>query len=350
MRSTLEALLVAVSELRTFVDSIGSVYSLLAKHDDPSIRANLSMRRRLDYAAFVITLYAAFEKFVEDLAWSRTELDTTRNKYSELSKAMRHKHLRASAELLMRSRLGEGRYAGVGELDVVANLHTCLADGQAYKLNRHAIVHHDSNLREDVVQGFLSLLGVEKVNKLARHATPMKQWFKEEVAGGGGVDEIPDSVISLRLNDLVDRRNQIAHNGADIGESLDPGEMGQRLAFVEAYASSLFEIVAGDYLQRYYVDTGVCMELGRPKERYKDGFVAVVAMPACRLWVGQPILGERQGKVDRWGEVTSLQVDDNSVESVEGGSPTAVGLGVSFQITQGISLYVLERKDEAVWG
>jgi hypothetical protein len=348
MRSTLEALLVAVSELRTFVESIGPVYALLDKHDNPTIRGNLSRRRNLDYTAFVITLYAAFEKFVEDLAWSRTELDTTRIKYSELSGKLRQKHLRDSAELLTRSRLGEGRYTGVGELDVVANLHSCLSDGKMYKLNRHAVVHHDMNLREDVVQRFFASLGVENVNMLARRATPMLKWFNEEVEGI--VDKIPETVISYRLNDLVDRRNQVAHSGADVGESLAPSAMKEKLAFVEAYARSLFEIIAGSYLHRHYVEYGIGKRLEKPKRLLKDGFVAIVPAPTCRLWVGQPILGERQGQVDRWGEVMSLQVDGNSVDSVEDNSPTAeVGLRVSFQITQGTSLYVLERKDEAVW-
>jgi hypothetical protein len=46
-----------------------------------------------------------------------------------------------------------------------------------------------------------------------------------------------------------------------------------------------------------------------------------------------------------------LQVNDDSVASIEGGSPIAeVGLQVSFQITKGTRLYVLESKDEAVWG
>ena len=69
---------------------------------------------RLDYAAFIVALYTAFEKFVEDLAWSHAEIEASRNKYAGLSEKLRDTHLRGSAELLTRSHLGEGRYEGTG--------------------------------------------------------------------------------------------------------------------------------------------------------------------------------------------------------------------------------------------
>jgi len=240
VRSTLEAFLSVIEELRIFVNSIEPVYSALVRNRNTMIRKCLNVRRRLDYAAFVVALYAAFEKFVEDLAWSHAELEASRNKYDELSEKLRETHLRGSAELL-RARLGEGRYTGIGHIDIVNNLYACLAGKEAYKLNRYAVIHHDLNLRSDVVQGIFTSLGIENVNALARQTEPMLICFSEgegrEIASVG---EIPEKLIGLRIEDTVGRRNQVSHSGGDLGESLAPDGMYERLAFFEAYSRSLF--------------------------------------------------------------------------------------------------------------
>jgi len=51
------------------------------------------------------------------------------------------------------------------------------------------------------------------------------------------------------------------------------------------------------------------------------------------------------------GEVKEIQVDDAPVNSIETESPaTEIGLRADFKFTKGTRLYVLEKKDEVVWG
>ncbi|MGA1823981.1 MAG: hypothetical protein ACMUIP_04890 [bacterium] len=75
MRSTLNALLADSNDLQIYVESIEKIYRILSSQQDTTIQECLNIRRRLDYVAFIIALYAALEKFVDDLAWSYAELD-----------------------------------------------------------------------------------------------------------------------------------------------------------------------------------------------------------------------------------------------------------------------------------
>lgn len=352
MRSTLDALLADIRGLQIFVESVWEVYNTLARHENETVQASLNIRRRLDYTAFVVALYAAFEKFVDDLAWSHTELESSRNKYSELFEQLRNKHLRQSANLLSRRRLGEGRYTELSPTDVVENLHACLSGQNPYKLNRHAVVHHDYNLRSQVVQEVFSSLGINNVNELACRVDTMIEWYRtSEGLESYSIKEVPPAVIEYRLKDLVDRRNQVAHGGSDLNDSLDPGEMQVRLKFLEAYSRSLFSVLGGTYLHRYYIESGVAISLGLPIEGpFKKGSVVVVRKPPCRIFRGQPIIGVRQNRVDRWGEITEIQVADVTVESIDPDSATArAGLTADFKFTKGIKLYALEKRDDAVW-
>ncbi len=124
------------------------------------------------------------------------------------------------------------------------------------------------------------------------------------------------------------------------------------LEFVESYCISLYTVVVGEYLHRRYVKkSGEAVALGKILEGpFKNGEVAVVAKPPCRVYLEQPIFGIRDGRVDRLGWVKGIQVDDQDVQSVEVGSTTnAVGLRVDFRLTDETRLYLLPSRDNVVW-
>lgn len=298
MRSTLDAFLYDIKELQVFIGSIDMVYGPLASHQDPTC---LNIRRRLDYAAFIIALYAALEKFVEDLVWSYAELESRRNHYSELCEKLRSKHLKQSADLLSRSHLGEGRYTGVTEGDVVENLYACLSGKNPYKLNRHAVVYHDQNLRSNVVQAVFDSLGIENVNGQVCRIETMIDWFCNlEDNELSSKEKVPGTLVDLRLEDLVDRRNQVSHGGRDLPELLGIDEMQERLDFLKAYAHSLFNVLANAYIERYYIKSDVAISLGYPIEGpIKERTVVVVRKPPCRIFKGQPIVGVRDNHVGK---------------------------------------------------
>ncbi len=59
----------------------------------------------------------------------------------------------------------------------------------------------------------------------------------------------------------------------------------------------------------------------------------------------------KEGAVDRWGTIQELQVDDNPVESVEESNVTReVGVRVDVPLKGNMKLFVLEAKDDLVWG
>jgi hypothetical protein len=166
------------------------------------------------------------------------------------------------------------------------------------------------------------------------------------------IDRVQQTIIELRLEDLVDRRNQVAHGGSDMNESIDSSEMQSRLDFLQAYAWSLFSVLAATYLDRYYIKSGVATSLGCPIEGpFKKRAVVVVRRPACKLYRGQPIVGVCQNRVDRWGELLEIRVEDVAVDSIDPDSiSTDVGLCADFKFTKGIEIYALAEKDDVIWG
>jgi hypothetical protein len=211
--------------------------------------------------AFVVVLYAAFEKFVEDLVWSHTGLVSAVVKYDELSESLLKKHLEQSATLLAKGRLGEGRYANLTPAAAIANLHQCVSGIRPYKLNQHAVLYHENNLRPSVVQGLFALTGVSGISELARCTAPLVQWNLKVT----GVSEpVPLSSIERHLDEIVELRNQAAHTGVASGQVLGSAAMQGHLEFVRAYSCALYDVVVCDYLERRYVQrTGESTALGK---------------------------------------------------------------------------------------
>lgn len=347
MRATLTELLNTLGELEDFIKSIGPVTSLLSNHSDMIVLRYLTIRRRLDFAAFIVALYAAFEKFVEDLAWSHAEHEVTRTKYSKLHEKLQMKHLRESAELLHR-RLGEGRYAGITDRQIVSNLHDCLSDKTPYLLNRHAIIDHgDSNLRADKVHELFLSIGIDDINKGAREADPLVDWYRNIK----GSDVVSSTVVEERLGALVSRRNQIAHDGGAPNDWLGASEMQELLDFVRAYCRSLWAVIAGIYLERTYIKIpGASVRLESVEDPKKDGYVIIVRASSCRLKVGQPVIGKRANRVDRWGNIEEIHDNDRSVPEVDvGATAKELGIRLDFQSTKGTSHFLLPNTDDLIW-
>lgn len=351
MRSTFDELAKEFEELRALVASITPVNSALAGHQDSLVRQYLTIRRRFDYAAFVVALYASFEKFVENLVASYARLVALRSPYAALPASLVRKHKAKSAEILARGRVGEGRYFGISEIDLVKNLFDCLSGATPYSLNDVAVVAHDLNLRFGEINALFSAVGIEQVCDRVRRADPILEWF----CASNGLAEppqegVPPATIQQRIDDVVERRNQVTHRGGSPVDLLGPAEMTDTMDFVEALARSIFAMTVARYLHGRHIVSGDYVPLRVREGPFKDGTVVVVDKPEHRLYLGQPIFVLAETAGVRWGRIVSLQVDDVAVPSVEKtAAATSVGVAVDFKCPKDCNLIALETDDDVVW-
>lgn len=354
MRSTLDELKRELTELRDFVASIAHVNDALANHADPKVRQYASLRRRFDNAAFVVALYAVFETYVEALAAAFASLEALRLPYAELPAKLAAKHLQRSADLLARGRLGEGRHAGLTVSGVVANLHNCLNGVTPYALNEAAIVWHDSNLRARDVDDMFFPLGIEGMCIQVRRGDALIRWHMT-VQGleTAPADGLPNTVIEERLNDLVERRNQVAHRGGKPENLLGVDGMNESVDFIDALSEDIFAMVVGYYLGARH-DTAAAvtrLEQVDGDGPYQDGKVIIVSPPAFDLVVGQPVFVGRPSGAARWGRIQSLRLNETDHEIIAAGipAPEGIGIGLDFACPKGVVPVVLMAEDDLVW-
>lgn len=354
VRSTLDELKRELDELRSFVASITHMSEVVAMHAEPAIRQFIALRRRFDNAAFVVALYASFESYVEKLAAALASLEAQRLPYAELPQKLVNKHLQRSADLLARGRLGEGRHAGLTHAGVVSNLYNCLNGSTPYALNAAAVVWHDSNLRTKDVDDIFLPLGIESICSQVRHGDALIQWHME-IQGLPAVpaDGVPRTVIDERLNDLIERRNRVAHRGGNPEDLFGAADMDEAIGFVYALSTDIFSMVVGYYLQtRHGLDSAATrLKQMAGDGPYKNGQIVVVSPPDIPLSVGLPIFVNKASGAARWGRIQSLRLNDADHETIATGTsaPQGIGVRLDFSCSASDSLVVLPGEDDLVW-
>lgn len=356
MRSTLDELIAELAELKALVASIDPVNAALTGHKDTLVQRYVSIRRRFDYAAFAVALYASFEKFVENLVTAYVRLEARRVDYAKLPGRLTEKHLSGTAELLWRRRLGEGRYVGMSELGVVKNLFECLSGTKPYALNEAVVSAHDANLRAGEVDAVFAAVGIEKICDRACRADAIMSWY----CTAKGLDTPPQdgvkrTVLEERLKEIVERRNQVAHRGGNPMNLLGGVDMSEAVAFIESFATSIFGLVVGRYLEAHHAASPGRVELAlRDGDGpFKGRTVVVVDKPAQRLFVGQPVFVVAEFTGARWGRIQSLRVDDADVQELASNAnvPKGVGVGLDFKLPKSADakLVALAAEDDLVW-
>ena len=307
-----------------------------------------------DHAAFVVALYASFEKFIENLVAAYARLEAGRVQYANLPPKLVKKHLSKTAEILSRGRIGESRYEGLSELAVVKNLFECLNGNMPYTLNEAAVVAHDSNLRAGEIDALFAAVGIEQVCNLVRRADALLEWYcATKELDVPPQDGVPAAIVEERLKDIVERRNLIAHRGGNPDDLLGPDAMSDALGFIEVFSKSVFVIAVGRYLQDHYSAPGQGIHLLQRQGDgpYQNGAVVVVEKPTQRLFVGQSVFVLVEATGARWGRIQSMKVDGTDVKAVEPDAVAASGVGIAldFKCPRGATLVALAADDDVVW-
>lgn len=349
MRSNLEQLIAELREARALIDSIIPVNSALSGQPDGSIQKYLNVRRRFDYAALVVALYASYEKFVEDIVAAYARVKARGKLYSELPQKLIDKHCRKSTEIVSRGSLGKGRYVGLTDFTVIENLHQCMSNLPNYQLNDVAVVAHENNLRYHETLSLVANLGIVDLCNKVRRTDALTSWFASASSLTGYIESVPLETVLARLEDVVERRNQVTHRGGSPDNILGPDEMRELVDFVEAICQGIFAVILRDYIDCDYIASQKATKLTVKEGPYKNGTVVVIGNPGASTSIGQPILCIAGISRIFCGRVKGIQLDGTPCVSVNDLSINEIGIELDFRIPKSSTLYQIEVADELLW-
>lgn len=182
-----------------------------------------------EYRSMIVTLYGVVESSVEKMIHAYLEdLRSEIFMYQAYSPEFQNQHFRRTVSLL-NTIIGEKHIQKFGHLnkeDLLKNLNSCLVDNNDYVINKDVFTVNTGNLTHSKIKEYFTGLDIEVEKKLyslmagKQHHSPM---------------------IFSKLDDLISRRNEIAHS-LD-GDILNNSEIEPFIDFIETYLSNLFLIL-----------------------------------------------------------------------------------------------------------
>jgi hypothetical protein len=301
-----------------------------------------SQKTLFDYKTVIISLYGYLERFIEDLLTEYLiHVSTHVLTFSDLPTAIREGHVPLSLDLARK--VDYQRFAGtIGVEEIIAKLHSCFNTPDNYQLNIEAFIQHSANFRQTVVVETCLQSGLVNIGQYLRNAEPFVSFLEGEEPDRDVVSYLAgsDEVVFARLNDLANRRNDVAH-GTPVDDILSRDLLRNYVAFVEAYAKGLALVV---YEQSLPSMLSHAIHLGTAIDVF-DSKIVCVNLPAGKISVGDILIAKtpEARRPFRGGPVLEIQVDHVSVPEVNGGTGVQIGLLVGFGAKINQEFYCVSR-------
>jgi hypothetical protein len=341
MRAALTGFRESVAQLRQHLEGIGLEWELVASARSPehcSPRDLVAYRlqehvgagvwkRIFDYNSTIISLYGSLERYVDELIRGYLRrASAVVAKYGDLPDALRGTHLQGTLTLI--NRVEQRRFRGTLSIEsLVSNLHSCLSGMSPYRLNLEAFVLRAANYRAEVIAEAFRKIGVADVLKRLPLHDPLAAYFADKYQG-----EIPASATSsdlyYYLDDLTERRNDVSHG--TVSELLSADLLGEYLNFIEKCAEALFELVYSESM--VYEIPHRAVELGNPIQIFNDSIVCF-GLENVRVTVGDELVARTTDPLRPFkvGPIVEIQVENQSVETVDAQSLTKVALRIEYK-------------------
>ncbi|WP_282281164.1 MAE_28990/MAE_18760 family HEPN-like nuclease [Pseudomonas sp. PS02302] len=335
-----------IQDLESFVKSIGPVNELLGTDQNHHIRSYLTLRRRFDHSAFIVSLYATFERYAEGIVAEYAKKLSHFKSYEDLPEALTNKYLQRIS-FLLRSQLGEGRYKGVTKYTVTESLYKCLA-GEAYELMPMAVTHHDNNLRMGPLTSLFKDVGISLFSEIFRKSKDVVEWHRSEGGYEGEFSTIA-SRVEARLDDLVERRNEIAHRGVS-DDLIGQEEMERLIKFIRSLADGIYKVVLGETLREAISSQAFVASTEIIDGPYVKGTVVIVNASKNKLYVGQPFIAIDPAGWAESGNIASIQINRGSVQSVlDFKWSTEIGVGLDRAVVDKSKIFFLYEEESSIW-
>jgi hypothetical protein len=303
-------------------------------------------KARYDYNTIIISLYGYLERFIEELIGEYLAILSSHVlRFSDLPSSIQLNHLALSLDLVRRA--DYQRNAGTIRVDeVVARLHSCFSTPDRYQLNGQAYAQHNANFRQSVVIETLGRCGLADIAPALRQSEPLTAFLKQEdpdrdmqtyLAAG-------DDVVFARMNDLANRRNDVAH-GMLVDDLLSRDFLRNYIGFVDAYARGLGLVV---YERTLPFRLPSAQKLGAAI-RVIDHRIVCINLPSGQITVGDILIARTQdpSRPYKAGPIKSIEQNNSSLVTINGDAGVKVGLSVEFGAKENQEFFVL-RAPEAL--
>jgi len=234
------------------------------------ISQSISSKKRFEYNTIIVSLYGFLEQFIEAIIVGYLNyLNRIIPSYEDMPSPIKGNHIELSFELISKSSKEKSRNYFSPKI-IIQNLNSCLLPGgHNYTINNDAFSLHSANFRVEIINDIFARFGINNISKKIENTTKFCKYLSSRYQERD-IKTIKSEEIFSLLNELADRRNEVAH-GVNTDQILSNELLLERLAFLEAFCKGLYEVVYNETLP--YKSRFKGIELSEPIKVFNNNIV-----------------------------------------------------------------------------
>jgi len=270
-------------------------------------------KTEFEYKAIIISLYGLLENTISN--WIQEHIQNVSkivNNYATFEDKFKKDYFTLSIQLI--SMINDDRHSKFDKFDkevILQKLNQSIVTPNNFELNSEAYIPTSGNLKHSKIVEAFKPLNID-----------LNAWEKK----------LHREII--KIDDLVTRRNDIAH-GVNIDDAiLDTTVLQEYIDNLKKYIITIFEILSAKEIE-YYTKHQKIVFIDKTEEVYIQGTVCIINLVNIELKIGDILFIKKNDKFLK-ATILNIEKDDESVESVNTGE---VGLQLDIQIQKSSEIW-----------
>lgn len=280
----------------------------IENEDIKYIQSKQTDEKIFNYRANIISLYGAFEFFIEEVF--KEYINNLRNiipQYSSLNNRIRDSYFTNVTKL--HSKLHYAKFSHITEQHIAKNIERVIVQNKN-EILAESYLGNGGNYKHQIVCDLMNSVGICNVDCNIIQLSPLSDLLSESTHD----KEQQRRMVAMRLDDLVNKRNEIAH-GAIIDNIIDIESFEDILKFISAYCDSLNTLLKHELLAQKWEQ--LSCTIYTPINVYGNN-IAELKVKNIQLSIGNKLLIKKQSFPSyQEAEIKEIRIKNNTIGSIE---------------------------------
>jgi len=237
--------------LKHYIDFQNESYknqSKIEKNNPNSLLKSLTISKikQFDFNSHIISIYGAYEHFVEQLITKYLEkICAITTSYNLLPEEIQKNNLNKTLEII--KQLDYRKNKNLRPEKLIEILHKNINENSPV-LNLEAFKNHSANFRISVIDNYFTEIGIKNISSLVRQYEPLKSYLENNISDFSSKKSV---IIFQIVEHICDLRNDIAHGVNNI-QLVNKTILFDYIDFMKTFAESLYSLINSNYLSKIY--------------------------------------------------------------------------------------------------
>lgn len=300
----------------------------------------------INYNAIIISLYGCFENFIDNILVDFLEIIATLGiEYDKLKKAILTNHERLVGNFLSNS----NRYKNyeLTTKEIINRLNSCLNNQQDFKLNSRILITHGGNLNFDTVNNLFNQIGIQNIWHKIKQTKKFKEYYKKtkNILEDESIEELfknnkNDNLLFNIINDLVERRNSVAHSWEEENRISFEEIKEEYIPFLKVISEVIYRILIEE-IYEYLFNNNKLFKIEKIYKLYNNQILCINSGESCiNKFDYIYVINSHQKKLFN---IQNMQINNKDVNKCN--KQEDIGILLDDKISSYKEVYILKREE-----